>query len=80
MPWRALCVSAIAREGACRHALRLLDCLAAVFSRGADNSRRVVAQHFDIPRVNLLRQGFLCYILAGFGMDSSFLSPTLLCS
>ena len=51
----------------------------AFFSR-ADNSRRGVAQHFDIPRVNLLRQGFLCYILAGFGMDSSFLSPTLLCS
>lgn len=80
MPWRALCVSGIARKGACRRALRLLNCLAAAFFRGADNSRRGVAQHFDIPRVNLLRQGFLCYILAGFGMDSSFLSPTLLCS
>jgi hypothetical protein len=42
------------------------------FCTALNNSRRGVAQHFDIPRVNLLRQGFLCYILAGFGMDSSF--------
>ena len=37
-------------------------------------SHPMLSQHRDIPPTNLLRQALLHVILAGFGMDSSFLN------
>jgi hypothetical protein len=54
--------------------IALLAAQSTLLEQGIARAAKTVTQHLDIPPTKLLRQALLRVILAGFGMDSSFLN------